>query len=94
MTHNKIHNRKYLKEFRKELRKDLTPAEAVLWTSLQKKQPDGRKFRRQHSIGNYIVDFYCPAEKLAIELDGAAHFTPQGENQDSESDKYIESLGI
>ena len=90
----KIFNRKALKQFRKELRTNLTPAEAVLWTSLQRKQLEGRKFRRQHSIGNYIVDFYCPSEKLAIELDGAEHFTPEGSDADEARDLYLSNLGI
>lgn len=89
-----IHNRKYLKEFRRELRHKLTPAEAVLWTYLQKKQLEGRKFRRQHSIGNFIVDFYCPAEKIAIELDGAAHFTLEGSDADEIRDKWLCDLGV
>jgi very-short-patch-repair endonuclease len=90
----KIFNRRPLKQFRKDLRNNLTPAEAVLWTYLQKKQLDGKKFRRQHSIGNYIVDFYCPAEKLAVELDGAGHFTPEEEEHDLDRDKYLMALGI
>jgi len=51
----------------------MTPAEAKLWTYLKGKQLEGRKFRRQHSVSQYILDFYCPASKLAIELDGQAH---------------------
>jgi very-short-patch-repair endonuclease len=94
MPGQKIFNRKPLKEFRKELRKNLTPAEAVLWTALQKKQLEGRKFKRQHSIGKYIVDFYCPAEKLVIELDGAEHFTLEGSEHDLIRDSYISSFGI
>jgi len=89
-----ISNRKPLKQFRKELRNNLTPAEAVMWTYLQKKQLEGRKFRRQHGIGNYIVDFYCPAEKLAVELDGAGHFTPEGSDYDIERDAYLNGLGV
>ena len=77
----KIHNRKYLKEIRRILRKNLTPAEALLWKALQKSQLDGKKFRRQHSVGNYILDFYCPAEKIAIELDGMPHFSIIGEKK-------------
>ena len=68
-----INNKKSLKSFRKELRINLTPAEAKLWTYLQKSKLDGRKFRRQHSVESYILDFYCPAEKLAVELDGEVH---------------------
>jgi very-short-patch-repair endonuclease len=89
-----IFNRKPLKQFRKNLRNNLTPAEAILWTYMKKKQLDGRKFRRQHSIGNYIVDFYCPAEKLAVELDGAAHYTTEGEEHDLARDEYLMNLGI
>ncbi len=94
MNQIKIHNRKSLKSYRQDLRNNLTPAEAVLWTALKNKNLLGRKFRRQHSIGNYIVDFYCPSEKLVIELDGADHFTPEGEDYDIKRDKYLKSLGL
>ena len=94
MTQSKIFNKKALKEFRKELRSNLTPAEAVMWKVLQRKQLEGRKFRRQHSISNYIVDFYCPKEKLVIELDGAGHFTPKGNNKDELRDAYLNKLNI
>ena len=94
MLKQNIFNRKPLKEFRKDLRNNLTPAEAVMWNALQKKQLNGRKFRRQHSISNYIVDFYCPKEKLVIELDGAGHFTPEGSDRDEKRDAYINSIGI
>ena len=89
-----IHNRKYLEERRKELRKNLTSAEATLWKSLQNKQLDGRKFRRQHSIENYIVDFYCPSEKLIIELDGAIHLDFAQQNYDFERTQNLENLGF
>lgn len=89
-----IHNRKYLKQFRKNLRTNGTSAEATLWKFLQKSQLEGRKFRRQHSVGDYILDFYCPSERLAIELDGAHHFQTAGFLKDQERSKYIESLNI
>jgi len=63
-----INNRPELKKFRKNLRNNSTSAEATLWTYLQKSQLDGRKFKRQHSVENYILDFYCPSEKLCVEL--------------------------
>lgn len=94
MPSPKIHNRKPLKGFRKELRNNLTPAEATLWSSLQKRQLEGRKFRRQHSIGKYIVDFYCPSEKLVVEADGAGHYTLEGSEYDKIRDNYLNSLGI
>ena len=53
---------------RKELRNHSTSAEATLWKMLKGKQIAGLKFRRQHSVGPYILDFYCPQIKLAIEL--------------------------
>src|SRR5438552_12976957 len=63
---------------RRELRSGLTPAEAKLWKCLQRSQLSDKKFRRQHSVGPYILDFYCPECCLAIELDGAGHFTENG----------------
>ena len=89
-----IHNRPALKTFRRTLRLDLTPAEATLWKFLQRSQLEGRKFRRQHSIGNYILDFYCPAERLAVELDGEHHFTPAGQARDQVRNAYLNSLNI
>lgn len=89
-----LHNRKYLKQTRRALRSNLTPAEATLWRYLQNKKLSGRKFRRQHSVGNYILDFYCPQEKLAIELDGAYHFTSAGYEADQTRDGYLKYLGI
>ncbi|GAA3593590.1 DUF559 domain-containing protein [Flavivirga amylovorans] len=91
---NKIHNHKYLEEYRKALRKNSTSAEAALWTFLQKKKLEGRKFRRQHSIKNYIVDFYCASEKLIIELDGAYHLDSAQQNYDCERTKDLNELGF
>ena len=89
-----IHNYKHLETRRKELRKNLTPAEAALWKHLQKKQLKGRKFRRQHSIGYFIVDFYCASEKLIIELDGAIHLDFAQQNYDLERTQKLEDLGF
>jgi len=72
----------------------LTPAEARLWTILKNSKLDGRKFRRQHSVGKYILDFYCASEKLAIELDGAGHYTGRGIENDRERTSFIEQFGI
>ncbi len=54
-------------------RRMLTPAEKILWEKLRNYQLCGYKFRRQHPIGSYIVDFYCPAKHLGIEVDGDSH---------------------
>jgi very-short-patch-repair endonuclease len=91
---SQINNLPYLKTFRKELRKNLTPAEAKFWTAIKNKQFEGRKFRRQHSVGNYILDFYCPAEKLAIELDGQVHFNDSAREYDYERKLFLEQFGI
>ena len=89
----KIHNRKDLKSFRKELRHNLTSAEATLWKHLQRSQL-GKKFRRQHNVGNYIIDFYCATQRLAVELDGEAHFTEEGLLYDKQRTKYLNRLNI
>ncbi len=67
-------NKPELKEKRKELRKNIPKAEQVLWFRLKAKRFLNIKFRRQHSIGPYIVDFYCTHLKFAIEIDGDSHF--------------------
>jgi len=89
-----LHNRKYLEERRKKLRKNLTSAEATLWKYLQRKQLKGRKFRRQQSIENYIVDFYCTSENLIVELDGSVHLDFAQQNYDYERTQNLETLGF
>jgi very-short-patch-repair endonuclease len=63
------------------LRQQMTPAESHLWEALRNKQVAGLRFRRQHPIGRFILDFYCPAIKLAIELDGPIHADRQDYDQ-------------
>lgn len=89
-----VHNKKSLKTKRKYLRNHSTSAEATLWTLISNRKLAGKKLRRQHSIKNYIVDFYCPSEKLAIELDGAHHFTNAGLIYDEKRDNELNELGI
>jgi very-short-patch-repair endonuclease len=57
----------------RHLRRNMTPAEKKLWEALKAKQLGGLKFRVQHPVGPFILDFYCPARKLVVELDGSAH---------------------
>ena len=87
-----LHNRNYLKEKRKALRNNSTSAEATLWLKIKGKQVGGLKFRRQHSVGNYIIDFYCPSLKLGIELDGQYHVYLK--EQDIKRDEFLYSKGI
>ena len=89
-----IHNLKHLEERRKALRKNLTSTETTLWKQIQRSQLNNRKFRRQHSIENFIVDFYCPKEKLIIELDGAIHLDFAQQNYDNERTERLEHLGF
>lgn len=88
-----ISNIKELETKRKALRNGATKAEKFLWKFLQKSQL-GRKFRRQHSVENFILDFYCPEEKLAIELDGKGHFSPVGQEYDLYRDTRLAELGL
>ena len=78
----------------RQMRLTLTPAEARLWKYLQNHQLAGRKFRRQHSVGPYVLDFYCPREHLAVELDGAAHDQELAAQRDEIRTRYLESHGI
>ncbi|QIL77639.1 endonuclease domain-containing protein [Hymenobacter sp. HDW8] len=87
-----VHNLNYQKPIRRALRNNSTQAEAILWRSLQSSQLAGRKFRRQHGIGPYVVDFYCPAKRLIIEIDGAGHFTASGESNDVMRTEYLAGL--
>jgi len=82
-----------LKEYRRNLRKNMTQAEVVLWMMIKNKQL-GERFLRQYSIDFFIVDFYCPKYNLAIELDGAHHFTEEGIERDKNRDEHLKSLGI
>ena len=75
----------------RNLRNDPTKAEAILWQVLRNKNLEGFRFRRQHPIGPYIVDFYCPKKKLIIEVDGGQH--AEQEKQDAERTAFFELKG-
>jgi len=94
MNNKNLFNRKGLKSFRSSLRNRSTSAEAALWEMLKSRKPDGRKFRRQCSIGYYIVDFCCPSEKLIIELDGYPHGEYHKIQEDEIRDNYLEGFGF
>jgi very-short-patch-repair endonuclease len=80
---------KDLKSRARELRKQQTPWELMLWKRLRKRQMCNVRFLRQHSIGNYIVDFYAPSLRLAIELDGPQHFYPSAEIYDQKRSQWL-----
>lgn len=81
------------KRKRQQLRIRAPPAEQRLWQHLRGAQL-GVRFRRQYGIGRYVVDFYCPALKLAIEVDGNSHFQDGAPDYDRQRQAFIEAAGI
>ena len=80
-----------LEEAARSMRRQPTRAEEVLWRALQKKQVAGLRFRRQHPVGRFVLDFYCPSHKLVIEVDGGVH--DQQVERDTERTKALEAYG-
>ena len=78
--------------FARKLRKEMTPWERKLWYCFLTTYPI--RFQRQKTIGNYIVDFYCASAKLAIELDGGGHYTPEMHEKDTQRTKQINQNGV
>ncbi len=91
--YNQIFNRPEYRDLRRSLRKNMTTAEQLLWQSLRRDQL-GVRFRRQHGIGRYIVDFYCRQARLVIEVDGLIHQRDAIKANDQEKDDYIKALGL
>jgi adenine-specific DNA-methyltransferase len=81
-----------LKTWAKEMRKKMPDAEILLWKLLRNRSIAGAKFRRQHPVGRYILDFYCDEQKLAIELDGSQHVDQS--DYDQRRDAYLDTLDI
>ena len=92
MTH--FFNKTSEKEKRRGLRSGMPPAEALVWSKIRNKQVLGHKFRRQYGVGPYVIDFYCPALKLAVEIDGDSHFVAEAIENDQRRQGFIESFGI
>lgn len=74
-------------------RRDMTPAEKALWAALRGKKLGGLKFRRQHPLGPFILDFYCPARKLVVELDGAGHAEQGQKSYDAARTERLNDYG-
>lgn len=83
-----------MKELRRELRQNQTKAEDVLWAELRGRRLSNVKFRRQHSFGYFIVDFYCFEHKLVIEVDGSVHNTSEARISDAEREVVLCDLGL
>lgn len=78
----------------RELRKNMTDSETFLWAKIRRKRLKGYQFYRQKNIGDYIVDFYCPAAKLIIEIDGGQHYLEAENKKDNVRDRYLTRLGF
>ena len=83
---------KRLKQNSRSLRSNMTDAEQHLWQYLRRKQINGWQFYRQKPLGAYIIDFYCAAAQLVVELDGSQHFDHQ--QADQQRDAFLQSLGL
>ena len=83
-----------LKQYSRQLRENMTDAERQLWAKIRVKQLKGHQFYRQKPIGDYIVDFFCPRAKLAIEIDGSHHLVGETIEYDRIRDDYLSSLGL
>lgn len=93
MEEKLLYQNPIFKKRRKELRNDATEVEKLLWTRLRKSQT-GYKFTRQYSVGPYILDFYCPQFRFAIELDGGVHNKQEARVYDKERDDYLKGHDI
>jgi very-short-patch-repair endonuclease len=86
-----IHNIFELGDRRRELRQNATPQEILVWEKLRNRKI-GLKFKRQYSIGGYILDFYCAEKRFIVEIDGGIHKTKEAREYDAVRDKYFEEL--
>lgn len=82
------------KQIRQKLRNNMTSPELLLWSKLRGSQFFGLKFRRQYGIDKFIVDFYCPKIRLAIEIDGNSHFNEESIKNDKIRENFIHSFNI
>ncbi len=91
---NEFFNREDQTSKRRELRGSMPNAEVILWSRLKGRQLLGCKFRRQYSVGTFVIDFFAVEIKLGIELDGDSHFQPGALEYDRKREQFIESFGI
>jgi very-short-patch-repair endonuclease len=84
----------YIFQNAERLRKEQTMAEEVLWSHLKNRRLNGKKFRRQHPLDKYVLDFYCHQHKLAVELDGAIHNDKLVKRFDHERTLFLNTCGI
>ncbi|WP_297515544.1 endonuclease domain-containing protein [uncultured Caulobacter sp.] len=78
----------------RSLRRQMSPPEARLWNALRRGGLEGLKFRRQHPFGRCVLDFYCPALRLAVEVDGACHTLDREPERDAARDRWLNIQGV
>jgi very-short-patch-repair endonuclease len=78
----------------RRLRREMTPPEARLWVALRRRAQDGLRFRRQHPIGPYVLDFYCSSARLAVEVDGEGHSRAAEPERDRRRDAWLAEQSI
>jgi very-short-patch-repair endonuclease len=88
-----LYNRTEFKSLRRKLRRTMPPAEKLLWPHLRNRRLANCKFRRQYGIDRYVIDFYASEIKLAIEIDGPTHDSPEARKYDAIRQAFIESTG-
>lgn len=81
-------------EYARSLKKEMKPAENLLWQNLRNRNISNHKFRRQHPIARYIVDFYCHEARLVIEVDGEIHSSPEHIQYDQFRTEELEGMGL
>jgi very-short-patch-repair endonuclease len=89
-----VFNRSQEGDNRRHLRSNMPSSEVILWAKLKGRQLAGCKFRRQYSVGSFVIDFYSPEVKLGIELDGDSHFQEGARAYDEKRTEFISSFGI
>ena len=89
-----LHDAPFMRAHRRALRRRQTPSEVQLWQVLRDRQVGGWRFRRQHSVGRYVLDFYCVAARVGVEVDGGVHARPEVAAYDAERTAWLSHRGV
>ncbi len=84
----------YMRDWARQLRRECTPAEEILWGVLRNRGLDGWKFRRQHPVGCFVLDFFCAELDLAVEVDGLHHSVGEQRRFDMKRDSILGEFGV